>query len=103
MPEDSPVWFIAHFTIDDPDAFRTYERGFFPIVAAHGGHLVTYDDAPTVLEGKREAGRTAIVQFGSEEALMSWWESPEYAELASRRHASTTTHSVSVIHSPPNA
>jgi uncharacterized protein (DUF1330 family) len=101
MADSHTVRFIAHFTIDDPDRYRIYEKGFFPILAAHGGRFVTYDDAPTVLEGRHAKGRTVILEFDSEAALMGWWESPEYTELAKHRHAGTTTHSVFLVHSPP--
>ena len=97
----NPVHFIAHFTVDDVDAYRTYEKGFFPILKEHGGRFLTYDDDVRVLEGERAEGRTVIIQFESEEALDGWWNSPEYVELAKHRHAGTTTHSVVVVHSPP--
>lgn len=96
-----PVHFVAHFTVDDRDGYRQYEKGFFPILKAHGGHFVTYDDDVTILEGERAEGRTVMIRFESEDALMGWWNSEEYVELAKLRHASTTTHSISVVHSPP--
>lgn len=96
----TPVHFIAHFRVDDAATYRTYEQGFFPVLKAHGGRFVTYDDDVTLLEGERAGGRTVIIQFESEEALMGWWNSPEYRELAKIRHASTTAHSISVVHAP---
>ena len=101
MTTDSTVRFIAHFTVTDPDAYRIYEKGFFPILRSHGGRFLTFDDAPTVLEGSYEQGRTVVLEFDSEEALNTWWNSAEYRELAVHRHAGTTTHSVTVVHSPP--
>jgi uncharacterized protein (DUF1330 family) len=59
---------------------------------------VTFDDGVTVLEGERAEGRTVMIEFPSEEVLMQWWNSSEYTELAKLRHASVTTHSVSVVH-----
>jgi len=47
-----PVHFIAQLTIDDADRYRDYEKGFFPILKAHGGKFITYDDDVTLLEGK---------------------------------------------------
>jgi uncharacterized protein (DUF1330 family) len=88
-------------SINDVDGYRKYEKGFFPILKAHGGRFITYDDDVTVLEGERSDGRTVIIQFESEDALMDWWNSPEYIELAEYRRASTTTHSVVVVHAPP--
>jgi len=99
--DDRPVWFSAHFSVDDPATYRVYEQGFFPILKAHGGRFLTYDDAPVVLEGERAPGRTVLIEFPSEAALRGWWDSPEYRELAVHRHAGTTTHAVWFVHSPP--
>jgi uncharacterized protein (DUF1330 family) len=80
------------------DKYRVYEKGFFPILKAHNGRFITYDDNVAVLEGTPEAGRTVVIQFESEAACMTWWNSPEYRELAAHRHAGTTTHSISIVH-----
>ena len=98
---DRPVHFIAHFTVTDPDGYRRYEKGFFPVLKPYGATFITYDDNVTVLEGERSDGGTVIIQFPSEEVLMQWWNSPEYRELAAIRHESTTTFSVSVVHPIP--
>ncbi len=96
-----PVHFIAHITVHDADGYRQYEKGFFPILKPYGARFVTFDDQVTVLEGERQAGRTIIIQFPSEDVLLEWWNSPEYVELAKLRRASVTTHSVSVVHPMP--
>ena len=101
MPDASSVHFIAHFTVNEADGYRRYEKGFFPILRAHGGRFITYDDAPTILEGARAEGRTVIIGFDSEEACLAWWNSPEYTELAAFRRAATTTHSIAIVHAPP--
>jgi len=101
MSDSQPVRFLAHFTIDDADRYRQYEKGFFPILKAHGGRFITYDDHATMLEGDNLTGRMVLLEFDSEEALMTWWNSPEYREIAEHRHAGTTTHAVFFLHSPP--
>jgi len=103
MSDDTanPAYFVAHFTVNDPDGYREYEKGFFPVLKPYGARFITYDDSVAVLEGERAEGRTVMIEFPSEDVLMSWWNSPEYRELAKIRHASVTTHSVSVVHSPP--
>jgi uncharacterized protein (DUF1330 family) len=98
---DETVRFIAHFTVDDPERYHVYEKGFFPILKKHGGRFLTYDDHPTVLEGAYTEGRTVVIEFDSEQACLEWWESPEYQELATHRHAGTTTHSIVIVHTPP--
>ena len=95
----STVRFIAHFSINDKSEYKKYVEGFFPLLAKHGGKFLTYDDQPTVLEGEHAGGRTVMIEFESEDALMAWWNSDEYRALATSRHASTTTHSVYFIHS----
>ncbi len=94
------VHFIAHFTVDDPEPYHIYEKGFFPILKAHGGRFVTLDDNVTVLEGSPPKGRVVILQFDSEEQCLAWWNSPEYQELAKHRHAGTTSHMVALVHAP---
>ncbi len=101
MADTSPVHFIAHFTVTDPDGYHQYEKGFFPVLKPFGATFVTYDDNVTVLEGERAEGRTVIIQFPSEDVLMEWWNSPGYRELAAIRHQATTTFSVSVVHGLP--
>ena len=101
MSTPDTVRFVAHFTVDDPERYRVYEKGFFPILKAHGGRFLTYDDAPVVLDGERADGRTVMIEFDSEEQLRTWWDSPEYRELAEHRIAGTTTHSIFFVHQPP--
>lgn len=102
MSDARPVYFIAHFTIDDPDSYQGYEQGFFPILRQYGGRFVTYDDSPTILGGDRAEGRTVILSFESEEACLAWWSSPEYVELSKIREASTTSHSAVIVHGLPS-
>jgi len=95
------VRFVAHFTVNDPEGYHRYEKGFFPILKAHGGRFLTYDDQPVVLEGTHDTGRTVMIEFDNEEALLAWWNSPEYRELAEHRLGATTTHSIYYTHSIP--
>ena len=57
-----PTSGIAHIRIDDADRYREYAKGFFPLLKAHGGKFVTYEDNVTVLEGERADGRTVIIE-----------------------------------------
>ena len=50
MP-DVAVFMVANLEIDDPDRYRQYEKGFFPILKRHGGEFVTFDDRTRTLEG----------------------------------------------------
>ena len=95
---EQEVTFVAHFTIVDRDRYKTYVKGFFPLLEAHGGRFRTYDDAILVLEGNPEDGRTVLIDFDNETQLLNWWNSEEYQILAKIRHESCVTHSVRVVH-----
>ena len=101
MTTAQPVHVIAHLTVKDRGLYRDYVKGFFPLLAEHGGRFLTYDDEVLVLEGQREAGRTVLIEFDSEQQLLDWWNSDAYRELAAIRQASCTTHSVIVVHPTP--
>jgi len=95
---EQEVTFVAHFTIVDRDRYKTYVKGFFPLLEAHGGRFRTYDDAVLILEGNPEDGRTVLIDFDNETQLLNWWNSEEYQILAKIRHESCVTHSVRVVH-----
>lgn len=96
-----PVTFIAQFTVNDPDKYREYEKGFFPVLKPFGGKFKTFDDNAVFLEGEITPGRTVIIEFESEERLMEWWNSPDYQELAKKRLESCTSHCISIVHAMP--
>ncbi len=83
------------------------DDGVGRILATAWRRFISYDDDVTVPvpvpEGERAEGRTVVIQFESEAGLLGWWNSPEYVELARHRHASTSSHSVIVVHAPPTA
>lgn len=36
-----PVYVIANFVVEDPDEYRIYEKGFFPLLKKYGGEFIT--------------------------------------------------------------
>ncbi|MEE9417314.1 MAG: DUF1330 domain-containing protein [Acidimicrobiales bacterium] len=94
----TPVYFIAHFEVTDADTYRNYEKGFFPIFRKYGGEFITLDDSVETFEGEREAGRTVLFQFPSEEAGRSWYADPEYQELCKFRWEGTQIRSLVMVH-----
>ena len=96
-----PVYVIAHLTVTEPEAYRKYEKGFFPVLNPYGARFITYDDNVTVLEGERPESRTVLIEFPSEEAAMKWWNSPEYQEIAAFRREGARAHSIIMLHPIP--
>ena len=86
---DVTVYMLVNLKINDKEEYRTYEKGFFPILKKHNGAFVTFDDSPIVLEGEKPAqfDRVIIFSFPSEEAADNWWSDPDYQKLSAHRRA----------------
>ena len=61
---DTPVYVVANFIVHDADAYREYEKGFFPILKRHEGSFFTYDDNTVTFEGASpREGRMVMFSF----------------------------------------
>jgi uncharacterized protein (DUF1330 family) len=85
------VYIINNMTIHDPDAYRTYLRGFRPIFEKYGGSVLAAQDAPAPLEGTWPYERTVLLSFPSRRAFAEWVGSAEYQTIAAYRRAGTTS------------
>jgi uncharacterized protein (DUF1330 family) len=90
-----PVYFIAQVDIRDRAGYERYAQAAGAAALPPGTKPLAMDDAPRVLEGKW-AGRTIILEFASEEAFRSWYDSPAYQAAAKIRQASTTSNVILV-------
>jgi len=83
------AYWIAHVTIDDPDAYAAYREANAAAFSKYGGRFLVRGGAQTVMEGTARA-RAVVVEFASIEDARACYDSPEYqAALALRRPAST--------------
>ena len=90
MSENISVFMVVNLTINDPDEYRIYEKGFFSFLQKHNGTFITYDDDRLVLEGIEPVpGRAIIFSFPSEEDADNWWNDEGYQELSKHRRAAT--------------
>lgn len=93
---------IANLTVKDPEQYRQYEKGFFPILKRHGGTFITYDDNSETLEGDSgPSGRVILFQFPSEEKARQWYADPEYQALSAYRRAGTQLGFLTLVHGLP--
>ena len=61
---DVKVYMLANLQIHDPDKYRLYEKGFFPILKKHNGEFITYDDNIVHIEGETPMkGRIILFSF----------------------------------------
>lgn len=103
---DTPVYMIANLVQDkDHEGYRTYEKGFFPLMKKYGGSFLTFDDNTKHLEGSEpRPGRIIIFQFPSEALAQAWYDDPEYQALAEHRRAGAELKSLTLVHGmPPRA
>ena len=80
-----PAFLVAEVQVTDAEAYKPYIPKAAEIVAKHGGQYVARGGKTESLEGAEPAGRIAIVQFPSMEALKKFYASSEYREIAPTR------------------
>lgn len=76
------AFLIADAVPHDFDEYRAsgYLEAAVRTAAAHGGRYRVRGGAMTALEGEFDLRRLVIIEFPSMEALMAWYQSPEYQE-----------------------
>ena len=77
-----PAYLIAEVQVTDPEEYKPYIPTAAQIVAQYGGKYLARGGKTIPLEGAEPAGRVAIVQFPSVDALQKFYNSPEYREVA---------------------
>jgi uncharacterized protein (DUF1330 family) len=92
-----PVYFVAQVDVHDRASYERYMQQAATAPAPAGMKLLAIDDRPTLLEGKWHGPRTVILEFPSEEAFRSWYDSPAYQAAAKLRWEATTSNAA-VIH-----
>ena len=96
------VYMVVNLEIKDPDSYRDYEKGFFPMLKKHSGRFVTFDDSVEHLERHTPIkGRIIIFAFPSEDKAKEWFNDPEYQELSKIRRSSTSITSLTMVKGLP--
>ena len=95
------AYVVAHFTIDDEDAYGRYAEAFPPVFSKYGGEIVAIDDGRPIVEGTVPTGRTVLLRFVDLDTANAWWTSPEYQAIANDRRAGTTPHLITLIGERP--
>ena len=99
---DVPVYMVVNLKVTDPDTYRTYEKGFFPMLKKYGGEFVTFDDNPTTFEGDSpREGRMIIFKFPSETKAKDWFADDEYQALSAHRRAGTKLEFLTLVRCLP--
>ena len=84
-----PVYVVAQGRIEDRDKLNAYVEKALPTIAAGGGRVLGFDESPEIVEGRIEFPRTVILEFPSQEAFRSWYDSEDYQSILPLRLEST--------------
>lgn len=88
------AFFIAQYTVNNPDLYAEYSAGAGPTLGQYGGELVAFDVAAESMEGTMPGPQTVIIKFEDTDAAKKWYNSPEYQAVVSKRLAATEGFSV---------
>ena len=75
----------------DPNRYEKYKQMVPPSLAAYGGRFLVRGGAVESLEGEWLPKRFVLLEFPSVAQAKAWWDSPEYGEAKSLRHATART------------
>lgn len=84
-------YMLAMVDVQNMEQYREYIKHSTPAVAAHGGEFLTRGGATKLLEGAAmPASRMVLIKFPSYEAVLSWYDSPEYQVARAVRDGAAT-------------
>ena len=97
-----PVYMVVNLTVQDAAQYRTYEKGFFPLLKRHCGEFITFDDNPRTFEGSEpRPGRVIIFRFPTERHAAAWYSDPDYQALSAHRRAGTSLKFLTMVRGLP--
>ena len=81
------AYVIVQIEIHDPATYERYKELAPPSIARYGGRYIARGGATEPLEGDWRPSRLVILEFPTMERARAWWDSAEYAEAKTMRHA----------------
>jgi uncharacterized protein (DUF1330 family) len=88
-------YFIAHITVNDPEAYQEYIRRDTPILEGLGGRFVIRGGQAQVVEGT-SLERHVVIEFPSYDAALAAYNDPAYQEVAEIRRRTADSNIVIV-------
>ncbi|TMI62410.1 MAG: DUF1330 domain-containing protein [Bacteroidetes bacterium] len=83
------VYVINAYDIHDFETFKDYPPRVGPLLQKHGAKLLAMETNPKALE-RNPKTMNALVEFPSEEAVLNFYNDPEYRSFIHLRHNSTS-------------
>ncbi len=91
------VYVVALIEVEDAEAYAAYQGAGLPTVAAAGGRIIAGGPGGTGLEGQELPNSSAIVEFPSMEAALTWYNSAEYQNTIPLRTSCSKAHMIAVL------
>ena len=83
------AYVVSMMSISDPDTYRKYTDRTPPIVRKYGGKFLARGGDILTVEGEKYNDRMVILEFPSRQAILDWYEDPDYVDARAFRHASS--------------
>lgn len=80
------AYWVAHVSVEDPDAYARYRAANAAAFAKYGARFVVRGGAQEVREGNVRP-RTVVIEFPDYEAAVACYESPEYQAAKALRES----------------
>ncbi len=80
-----PAYWIARSKINNPENYTKYTSRLAPILAKHGGNVLTRGGNYQIMEGPEYFERFVIIEFPTMQHAVDCFESDEYKEAAAFR------------------
>ena len=88
------AYFIAQYTVNNPELYAEYSAGAGPTLAKYGAELVAFDVAAEPVEGSAPGPQTVIIKFEDTGKAKAWYNSEEYQAVVGKRLEATEGYSV---------
>ena len=85
------AYVVVEVEVKDPQLYEEYRRRVPEIIARHGGRYLARGGETRVLEGEWHPRRLVMLEFGSLEGALRWWDSEDYRPLRALRERSART------------
>ena len=90
------VYYIGAYDIIDPESFKRYPPLVAALLPKYGGEVLASDTNGHAVEGQPRT-MNAIVKFPSKEAVLAFYDDPDYQEAKRIRQQSATNITMVVV------
>ena len=92
-----PIYMIVEpKEIMDKEKYKEYTQKVPKIIEKFGGRYLTRNGEVSLIEGNWKPERLVIIEFESKDKFETWWNSPEYREIAIMRERSAKVNAIVV-------